>query len=120
MWSIAIIFLLVLVLLWPMITRASVTKKSNSTDIDGQVVQAILESFQNKKPELVPINTVYVNRDGSQLKSRFMFLDGYKGVQYDITSGPDGSVQSFKESSISSLLEGPYKPFRPDSNSSEL
>lgn len=120
MWSIAIVILLILVLMWPMITRASVTKKSNSTDIDGQVVQSILESFQSKKPDLVPINTVYVNRDGSQLKSRIMFLDGYKGVQYDIVSSPDGSVQSFKESSISSLLEGPYKAYLPDSNSSEL
>lgn len=119
MWIVAIL-IVVLIFMWPVITRQSETKRGPS-DFDGSTVQKILESFQKKEPKLVPINTVYVNADGdSKLKSRIMFLDGYKGVQYDIVSDSSGNVQSYERTSVSSVLQGPYKAFEPDSNSSNI
>lgn len=117
MWIIAILLLLVLIFLWPSLSRGSETRKTNSDAIDGQMVQKILESFQSKMPNLVPVNTVYVNSDGDNFKSRFMFLDGYRGVQYDITSDPNGQVTAYNLTSVASTLQGPYKPYEPDSNS---
>lgn len=120
MWIVPILILLVLVLLWPRLSRGSETRKTNSDAIDGQMVQKILESFQSKMPDLVPVNTIYVNAEGDKFKSRFMFLDGYRGVQYDITSDQNGTVTSYGLTSVSSTLQGPYKPYEPDSNSLKL
>ena len=119
MWALLVILIVALIVLWPMISRESVSK-TNSTDIDGRMVQKVLESFQSKKPDLVPINTIYVNKDGDKYKSRMLFLDGYQGVQYDITSDAQGQVLNFEKTSVSSILQGPYKPYEPDSNTSTI
>ena len=84
------------------------------------MVQKILESFQSKNPSLVPVNTIYVNSDGDKFKSRFMFLDGYRGVQYDIESDQSGQVTNYQLTSVSSVMQGPYKPYEPDSNTNSL
>lgn len=120
MWIIAILALALLVFLWPVISRGSQTRKTNSDSINGEMVQNILESFREKKPDLVPVNTIYVNEEGDNYKSRFMFLDGYRGIQYDIVSDKSGRVLNYAQTSVSSVLQGPYKPFEPDSNTLRL
>jgi len=61
------------------------------------VVQAIIEKFQELKPDFAPIDTVFVNiqPDGSY-KSRMMFFNTkhFFGAQYDINAkvNEDGSV----------------------------
>lgn len=61
------------------------------------IVQAIIEKVQSMKPDLAPIDTVFVNiqPDGSY-KSRIMFFNTkhFFGTQYDISAkvNDDGSV----------------------------
>lgn len=49
---------------------------------DEQMVTKVLQEVKNVRPELVPIETMYIDSDGS---SRFLFLntDTYAGEVYD-------------------------------------
>ena len=61
------------------------------------IIQAIIEKVQSMKPDMAPINTMFVNiqPDGSY-NSRIMFFDTkhFLGKQYDISAkvNTDGSV----------------------------
>jgi hypothetical protein len=68
-----------------------------SAPVPPMVVQAIIEKVQSMKPDMVPLDTVFVNiqPDGSY-KSRIMFFDTkhFFGTQYDVNAkvSEDGSV----------------------------
>ena len=65
------------------------------------VVQAIIEKVQSMKPDMAPIDTLFVNiqPDGSYT-SRIMFFDTkhFLGTQYDVSAkvNTDGSVDILK------------------------
>jgi hypothetical protein len=80
------------------------------------IIQAIIEKVQSMKPNMAPIDTVFVNiqPDGSY-NSRIMFFDTkhFLGTQYDISAkvGEDGAVNILKigdSSSVDSTYG--YKP----------
>lgn len=80
------------------------------------VVQAIIEKIQSMKPDLAPIDTVFVNiqPDGSY-NSRIMFYNTkhFFGTQYDVNAevSTDGSVniRSIGDSAAVDMSLG-YKP----------
>ena len=65
------------------------------------IIQAIIEKVQSMKPDMAPIDTMFVNiqPDGSY-NSRIMFFDTkhFLGTQYDINAkvNTDGSVEVLK------------------------
>jgi hypothetical protein len=80
------------------------------------IIQAIIEKVQSMKPDMAPIDTLFVNiqPDGSY-NSRIMFFDTkhFLGTQYDISAkvNTDGSVDILKigDSSVVDQNYG-YKP----------
>jgi hypothetical protein len=87
-----------------------------SAPVPPLVVQAIIEKVQSMKPDMAPIDTVFVNiqPDGSY-KSRIMFFDTkhFLGTQYDVSAkvDQDGSVNilNIGDSSTVDSTAG-YKP----------
>lgn len=81
------------------------------------VVQAIIEKVQSMKPDMAPIDTVFVNiqPDGSYT-SRIMFFDTkhFLGTQYDISAkvNTDGSVDILKIGDSASV--DPTAGYKPD------
>jgi len=88
-----------------------------SAPIPPAVNEAILEKFLKGNPDLVPIDTVFINpqADGSYV-SRVLFFNSsiFSGIQYDITSrvSPDGSV-AILSSDLTSQPD-PTVGFKPD------
>ena len=81
------------------------------------VVQAIIEKVQSMKPDMAPIDTVFVNiqPDGSYT-SRIMFFDTkhFLGTQYDVSAkvNTDGSVDILKLGDSASV--DPTAGYKPD------
>lgn len=65
---------------------------------DEQTVNSVIDTVRAQRPELVPIQTMYIDPDGS---SRFMFLntDTYAGEVIDVSkrSGVIKNVQGINE-----------------------
>jgi hypothetical protein len=109
---------LVLFFLWN--GRQSATYAAGDVNLTAPVpplvIQAIVEKIQSMKPDMAPIDTVFVNiqPDGSY-KSRIMFFDTkhFLGTQYDVSAkvDQDGSVNilSIGDSSAVDTTYG-YKP----------
>ena len=81
------------------------------------VVQAIIEKVQSMKPDMAPIDTVFVNiqPDGSYT-SRIMFFDTkhFLGTQYDVSAkvDRDGGVSILKIGDSASV--DPTAGYKPD------
>jgi hypothetical protein len=92
--------------------------------VQRSVIQAIVEKIQAGSPWLQPINTVYINpvsstKNGTDYKTRMMFLDtrGFYGQQYDVmaTVAQDGSVNINNQTTASSPVPGTLlNSFLPD------
>jgi hypothetical protein len=99
--DIVILVLVILVLFFLWNGRQKATYAAGDVVLDAPVppiiVQAIIEKVQSMKPDLAPIDTVFVNiqPDGSY-KSRIMFYNTkhFFGTQFDINAkvNDDGSV----------------------------
>jgi len=97
---ILVLVILVLFFLWNS-RQGTSTYAAGDVDLTAPVppliVQAIIEKVQSMKPDMAPIDTVFVNiqPDGSY-KSRIMFFDTkhFLGTQYDVSAkvDQDGSV----------------------------
>jgi hypothetical protein len=85
--------------------------------VPPNVVQAIIEKVQALKPDMAPIDTVFVNAqpDGSY-NSRIMFYNTkhFFGTQYDISAkvNEDGSVNVLKIGDSSTV--DPTAGYKPD------
>jgi hypothetical protein len=81
------------------------------------IIQAIIEKVQSMKPDMAPIDTMFVNTqpDGSY-NSRIMFFDTkhFLGTQYDINAkvNTDGSVEVLKIGDSSTV--DPTYGYQPD------
>jgi hypothetical protein len=88
-----------------------------SAPVPPNIVQAIIEKIQSLKPDMAPIDTVFVNPqpDGS-FNSRIMFYDTkhFLGTQYDVTAKveADGSVNLLKIGDSSTI--DPTAGYKPD------
>ena len=113
-----VLVLLILFFVWN--NKQASTYAAGDIDLTAPVpplvVQAIIEKVQSMKPDLAPIDTVFVNiqPDGSY-NSRIMFYNTkhFFGTQYDVSAkvGDDGSVNILKigDSAAVDMSLG-YKP----------
>lgn len=74
--------------------------------IPPEITGAIVEKFQQKNPELYPIETLFVNpQKDDTFSSRFMFFNTkhFYGVQYDIQAriNSDGTAEILKQTESS-------------------
>lgn len=119
--NLAILVLTVLVLFFLWNGRQSATYAVGDIDLTAPVpplvVQAIIEKIQSMKPDMAPIDTVFVNiqPDGSY-KSRIMFFDTkhFLGTQYDVSAkiDQDGSVNILNIGD--SAMVDPTAGYKPD------
>lgn len=96
-----VLVILILFFVWNGRRSASSTYAAGDIDLSAPVppliIQAIIEKVQSMKPDLAPIDTLFVNiqPDGSYT-SRIMFYNTkhFFGTQYDISAkvSEDGSV----------------------------
>lgn len=103
--DLVVLVLAALVLFFVWNDRRVATYAAGDVDLTAPVpplvVQAIIEKVQSMKPDLAPIDTVFVNiqPDGSYT-SRIMFFDTkrFLGTQYDVSAkvSTDGSVDILK------------------------
>jgi hypothetical protein len=118
-----IVLVLVLVILFMIWNGRSTTSSYAAGDVDltapvpPNIVQAIIEKVQSMKPDLAPIDTVFVNvqPDGSY-NSRIMFYNTkhFFGTQFDISAkvDNDGSVNVLKIGDSSTV--DPTAGYKPD------
>ena len=114
-----VLVLVILFLLWN--GRGQATYAAGDVDLTAPVppniVQAIIEKVQSMKPDIAPIDTVFVNvqPDGSY-NSRIMFYNTkhFFGTQYDINAkvNPDGSVDVLNIGDSSTV--DPSAGYKPD------
>ena len=119
--DLVILVLVILVLFFIWNGRQTATYAAGDVNLTAPVpplvVQAIIEKVQSMKPDMAPIDTVFVNiqPDGSY-KSRIMFFDtkNYLGTQYDISAkvGQDGSVDILKIGDSATI--DPTAGYKPD------
>ena len=84
--------------------------------ISASIIQDLIDQVTQKKPNLAPIDTVFVDATGpTTVSGRFLFLDreSYSGVQYDITAEltPMGIVITDMSGLVSPELSGPFMPY---------
>jgi hypothetical protein len=82
----------------PNVSSYATDDKVQDQAISPEITQAILAKALSMKPDIVPIDTVFINPgpDGTY-DARIMFFNQkhFFGVQYDLKAkvGPDGSVE---------------------------
>lgn len=116
-----ILVLVILFMLWNGRTGAASSYAAGDVNLTAPVppniVQAIIEKVQSMKPDLAPIDTVFVNiqPDGSY-NSRIMFYNTkhFFGTQYDVNAkvNDDGSVNIIKLGDSSTV--DPSTGYKPD------
>lgn len=119
---ILVLVILVLFFIWngrqgkTTVSTYAVDDTTRVAPVPPLVVQAIIEKVQSMKPDLAPIDTVFVNiqPDGSY-KSRMMFFNTkhFFGTQYDINAkvNDDGSVNILNIGDTNSVeATAGYKP----------
>jgi hypothetical protein len=118
---ILVLVILVLFFLWNGRQEKTSTYAAGDVNLSAPVpplvVQAIIEKVQSMKPDMAPIDTVFVNiqPDGSY-NSRIMFFDTkhFLGTQYDVSAKveQDGSVNILKIGD--SVSVDPTYGYKPD------
>jgi hypothetical protein len=112
-----LIFILVAVILYILfVSKESYDDASPRTQkVPATIIQNIIQQIVDKKPELHPIDTVFVDSTGpSTVSGRFLFLDknSYSGVQYDVTANTNGAVRiTDMSSSVNPEMSGPFMPY---------
>lgn len=119
--DLVVLILAALVLFFVWNDRQVATYAAGDVDLTAPVpplvVQAIIEKVQSMKPDMAPIDTVFVNvqPDGSY-NSRIMFFDTkhFLGAQYDISAkvNTDGSVDILKIGDSATV--DPTAGYKPD------
>ena len=87
-----------------------------SEQVPPDVTQVILDSVQQKNPDFIPIETLFINKQGDNMyTARFMFFNTrhYYGVQYDVKAKVESTdkveILSQKETTTADY-SGAYKP----------
>lgn len=117
--TVLVLVLVILFLLWNSRTPVGTYAAGDvelTAPVPPNIVQAIIEKVQSMKPDLAPIDTVFVNiqPDGSY-NSRIMFYNTkhFFGTQYDVSAKveKDGSVNILKIGDSSTVDHSTgYKP----------
>lgn len=85
-------------------------------NIPASAIQAIINDVIKQKPNLHPLDTVFVRVEGSMIMGRFLFLDrtNYSGIQYDVSATLLGDSQvriTEMKATVNPNLVGPFKPY---------
>jgi hypothetical protein len=101
----------------PKVSMYAVSDVDPMAPVPPVIIQAIIEKIQNLLPDMVPLETLFVNiqPDGSY-NSRHMFYNTkhFYGTQYDVNAkvGPDGSLEIVKFGDSSQI--DPTAGYKPD------
>jgi hypothetical protein len=85
-------------------------------NIPASAIQAIINDVIKQKPNLHPLDTVFVRLEGSMIMGRFLFLDrtNFSGIQYDVSATLLGDKQvriTEMKATVNPNLVGPFKPY---------
>jgi len=119
--DLVVLILVIMILFFIWNGRQSATYAAGDVNLTAPVppmiIQAIIEKVQSMKPDMAPIDTLFVNiqPDGSYT-SRIMFFDTkhFLGTQYDVNAkvNTDGSVDIVKMGDSSTV--DPSYGYKPD------
>jgi len=121
-----ILVLMILFFIWNRkqeVSTYSVEDAVQELAVSPEITQAILSKALKDRPELVPIDTVFINpKSDGEYHARIMFFntEHYFGVQYDILAkvSPDGRVDilsfgdSPKTEANGGYTEGKYQEWK--------
>lgn len=92
-WVVLLVIAFIVLLLWKP-ASASYDSTVKRQAISPDIIEVIIEAVQKTEPDMVPIETLYVNRVGDdQYSARLMFMNtrGYFGTQYDVRATVTGN-----------------------------
>jgi len=95
------------------------TDVSSSTPVSPGTIQTIINSIQEKNPDVYPVQTIYINpmmgdHGTGMYNARIMFINtrGYFGVQYDVQADSNGNIISMDEQPMPGIgAADVFKPF---------
>jgi len=97
------------------------TAASNQQAIPPDVIQVIIEAVQKMHPDEVPLETLFINKNGEdKYNARFMFTNtqGFFATQYDVSAqvGSEGNVSILNISSTAQVdnYDSGFTPYKPD------
>jgi hypothetical protein len=113
------IVLLVAGLAWTLKGKVEMLEASpvlSQDTVPASAIQAILKDVVRQKPNLYPLDTVFVRPEGSMIVGRFLFMDrtNYSGIQYDVRAELLGDQQvrvTEMQATVNPNLVGPFKPY---------
>lgn len=121
---IVLILLLFFYFFWqPKSTAQSMfeTAASNQQAIASDVIQVIIEAVQKLHPDEVPLETLFINKNGEdKYNARFMFANtqGFYATQYDVAAqvGSEGGVSILNISSTAQVdkYDSGFTPYKAD------
>jgi hypothetical protein len=116
----AIIFTLVVVLLFLIFNGSKFDTYTDDAAVSGEavppdVIQAIIEKVQEADPDIVPLETLFVNSRGNgDYTARLMFFNtrSFTGHQYDVEAqvGQDGTVGILSTTAAARPMDRSYEP----------
>lgn len=97
------------------------TAASNQQAIPPDVIQVIIEAVQKLHPDEVPLETLFINKNGEdKYNARFMFTNtqGFFATQYDVAAqvGSEGNVSILNISSTAQVdnYDSGFTPYKAD------
>lgn len=97
------------------------TAPNNQQAIPPDVIQVIIEAVQKLHPDEVPLETLFINKNGEdKYNARFMFTNtqGFFATQYDVSAqvGSEGTVSILNISSTSQVdnYDSGFTPYKAD------
>jgi hypothetical protein len=119
-WIVLLVVAFVVLLLWKP-SSASYDSTVRRQAVSPDIIEVIIENVQKTNPDLVPIETLYVNRIGDdQYSARLMFLNttGYFGTQYDVRATVTGNgvvnITNLSSTSQVDQFDSGFNAYKPD------
>lgn len=116
----AILLTLVVVIMFLIFDRKKYDTYTDDAAVAGDavppdVIQAIIEKVQETDPDIVPLETLFINSRGNgDYTARFMFFNtrSFTGHQYDVESqvDQDGSVRILSTTLAARPMDRSYEP----------
>jgi hypothetical protein len=119
-WVVLLVIAVVVLLLWKP-NSASYDSTVKRQAVSPDIIEVIIEAVQKTDPDMVPIETLYVNRVGDdQYSARLMFLNtrGYFGTQYDVRATVTGNgvvnITNLSTTSQVDQFDSGFSAYKPD------
>jgi hypothetical protein len=119
-WVILLVIAFIVLLLWKP-ASASYDSTVKRQAVSPDIIEVIIEAVQKNEPDMVPIETLYVNRVGDdQYSARLMFMNtrGYFGTQYDVRATVTGNgvvnITNLSTTSQVDQFDSGFSAYKPD------